>query len=128
MVQTNKIMVFTVNNPFSRNGWNMIGKLFALSSIFIILSCAGENEDVKASFEVDGMIVRNGFLWLGWPTNVGKALDGLKDVSKHTFDSETWIFTVSYNKGKLKRDEIMQVVEAAEEGFKVKNWKLVKFE
>ena len=104
----------------------MIGKLFALSSIFIILSCVGENEDVKASFEVDGMIVRNGFLWLGWPTNVGKALDGLKGVSKHTFDSETWIFTVTYNKGKLKRDEIMQVVEAAEEGFKVKNWKQVQ--
>jgi len=59
---------------------------------------------------------------------VGKALDGLKGVSKHTFDSETWIFTVTYNKGKLKRDEIMQVVEAAEEEFKVKNWKRVQHE
>ena len=57
---------------------------------------------------------------------MGKALDGLKGVSKHTFDNETWIFTVTYNKGKLKRDEIMQVVEAAEEGFKVKNWKRVQ--
>ena len=57
---------------------------------------------------------------------MGKALDGLKDVSKHTFDSETEIFTVTYNKGKLKRDKIMQVVEAAEEGFKVKNWKRVQ--
>lgn len=57
---------------------------------------------------------------------MGKALDGLKGVSKHTFDSETWIFTVTYNKGKLKRDEIMQVVEAAEEEFKVKNWKRVQ--
>ncbi|SVE25958.1 uncharacterized protein METZ01_LOCUS478812, partial [marine metagenome] len=35
---------------------------------------------------------------------------------------------VTYNKGTLKRDKIMQVVEAAEEGFKVKNWKQVKFE
>lgn len=52
---------------------------------------------------------------------MGKALDGLKGVSKHTFDSETWIFTVTYNKGKLKREEIMQAVEASEEGFKVKN-------
>jgi|TARA_Y100001001_G_scaffold127685_1_gene126544 hypothetical protein len=59
---------------------------------------------------------------------VGKALDGLKGVSKHTFDSETWIFTVTYYKGKLKRDEIMQAVEAAEEGFKVKNWKRVQHE
>ena len=59
---------------------------------------------------------------------MGKALDGLKGVSKHTFDSETWIFTVTYNKGKLKRDEIMQVVEAAEEEFKVKNWKRVQHE
>jgi len=49
---------------------------------------------------------------------VGKALDGLKGVSKHTFDSETWIFTVTY----------MQAVEAAEEGFKVKNWKRVQHE
>lgn len=57
---------------------------------------------------------------------MGKALDGLKGVSKHTFDSETWIFTVTYNNGKLKREEIMQVVEAAEEGFKVKNWKQVQ--
>ena len=57
---------------------------------------------------------------------MGKALDGLKGVSKHTFDSETWIFTATYNKGKLNRDEIMQVVEAAEEGFKVKNWKQVQ--
>ena len=57
---------------------------------------------------------------------MGKALDGLKGVLKHTFDSETWIFTVTYNKGKLKRYEIMQVVEAAEEGFKVKNWKQVQ--
>jgi hypothetical protein len=40
----------------------MIAGGVILSSIFIILSCAGENEDVKASFEVDGMIVRNGFL------------------------------------------------------------------
>ena len=59
---------------------------------------------------------------------MGKALDGLKGVSKHTFDSETWIFTVTYYKGKLKRDEIMQAVEAAEEGFKVKNWKRVEHE
>tara|TARA_B110000438_G_scaffold295134_1_gene337655 strand:- start:1296 stop:1475 length:180 start_codon:yes stop_codon:yes gene_type:complete len=58
---------------------------------------------------------------------VGKALDGLKGVLKHTFDSETLIFTVTYNKGELKRDEIMQVVEATEEGFKVRNWKQVKF-
>ena len=59
---------------------------------------------------------------------MGKALDGLNGVSKHTFDSETWIFTVTYYKGKLKRDEIMQAVEAAEEGFKVKNWKRVQHE
>ena len=59
---------------------------------------------------------------------MGKALDGLKGVSKHIFDSEAWIFAVTYYKGKLKRDEIMQAVEAAEEGFKVKNWKRVQHE
>jgi hypothetical protein len=56
---------------------------------------------------------------------VGKALDGLKGISEHTFDDETWVFTVTYNSRKLKKMTIIDAVEAAEEGFKVKNWKQV---
>ena len=43
-----------------------------------------------ATFEVDGMLIRNRFLWLGWPNNIGKALDELKGVSSHKFDNENW--------------------------------------
>ena len=87
-----------------------------------MIGCAQE-KSVSVTFEVDGMDVRNGFLWLGWPANVGKALDGLKGVSEHAFDNDTWVYSVTYDQGKLSREKIIQVVEAAEEGFKVKNWK-----
>jgi len=59
---------------------------------------------------------------------VGKALDGLKGISEHTFDNETWVFTVTYNSRKLKIMTIIDAVEAAEDGFKVKNWKQVNSE
>ena len=59
---------------------------------------------------------------------MGKALDGLKGISEHTFDDETWVFTVTYNSRKLKKMTIIDAVEAAEEGFKVKNWKRVQHE
>ncbi|MBC8346222.1 MAG: hypothetical protein ISR82_05230 [Candidatus Marinimicrobia bacterium] len=57
---------------------------------------------------------------------MGKALDGLKGVSEHTFDNNTWIFTVTYHPQKQHKKSIIQAVEAAEEGFKVKNWKQIK--
>ena len=59
---------------------------------------------------------------------MGKALDGLKGISEHTFDNETWVFTVTYNSRKLKIMTIIDAVEAAEDGFKVKNWKQVNSE
>ncbi len=56
---------------------------------------------------------------------MGKALDGLKGVTGHQFDHDTWIYSVTYNQLKLKKETIIQTVEATEEGFKVKNWKQV---
>jgi len=40
----------------------MFGRLLTISSIFLILSCAVGDKEVAASFEVEGMDVRNGFL------------------------------------------------------------------
>ena len=77
-----------------------------------------------AIFEVDGMLIRNGFLWLGWPNNIGKALDELKGVSSHKFDNESWTFTVNFNPKEVKMGEFIETIESAEGQFKIKNWKI----
>ena len=78
-----------------------------------------------ATFEVDGMLIRNGFLWLGWPNNIGKALDELKGVSLHKFDNVTWIFTVDFNPKEVKRGEFIEAIKSAEGQFKIKNWNII---
>ena len=78
-----------------------------------------------ATFEVDGMLIRNGFLWLGWPNNIGKALDELKGVSSHKFDNESWIFTVNFNPKEVKMGEFIETIESEEGQFKIKNWKFM---
>ena len=78
-----------------------------------------------ATFEVDGMLIRNGFLWLGWPNNIGKALDELKGVSSHKFDNESWIFTVNFNPKEVEMGEFIEAIEAEEEQFKIKKWKII---
>ena len=79
-----------------------------------------------ATFEVDGMVIRGGFLWLGWPNDIGKTLDELKGVSLHKFDNETWIFTVNFNPKKVKKREIIEVIESEEGQFKIKNWQIIQ--
>ena len=78
-----------------------------------------------ATFEVDGMLIRNGFLWLGWPNNIGKALDELKGVSSHKFDNESWIFTVNFNPKEGKMAEFIETIEAEEGQFNIKNLKII---
>ena len=78
-----------------------------------------------ATFEVDGMLIRNGFLWIGWPNNIGKALDELKGVSSHKFDNESWIFTVNFNPKEVEMGELIENIESEEEQFKIKNWKII---
>ena len=79
-----------------------------------------------ANFEVDGMVIRGGFLWLGWPNDIGKTLDELKGVSLHKFDNETWIFTVNFNTKEVKKREIIEVIESEEGHFKIKNWQIIQ--
>ena len=78
-----------------------------------------------ATFGVDGMLIRNGFLWLGWPNNIGKALDELKGVSLHKFDNETRLFSVNFNPKEVKKGEFIEVIESKGEQFKIKNWKII---
>ena len=78
-----------------------------------------------ATFEVDGMIIRGGFLWLGWPNNIGKALDELKGVSSHKFDNESWTFTVNFNPKEVKMGEFIETIKLDEGQFKIKNWKII---
>ena len=78
-----------------------------------------------ATFEVDGMLIRNGFLWLGWPNNIGKALDELKGVSSHKFDNESWIFTVNFNPKEVEMGEFIEAIEAEEGQFKIMKWKII---
>jgi hypothetical protein len=40
----------------------MFEKLLTVSSVLILFSCVAGNEETSASFELDGMDVRNGFL------------------------------------------------------------------
>jgi len=79
-----------------------------------------------ATFEVDGMVIRGGFLWLGWPSDIGKTLYELKGVSLHKFDNETWIFTVNFNTKEVKKREIIEVIESEERQFKIKNWQIIQ--
>ena len=77
------------------------------------------------TFGVDGMLIRNGFLWLGWPNNIGKALDELKGVSSHKFDNEIWIFTVNFNPKEVKMGEFIETIVSEGGQFKIKNWKII---
>ncbi len=78
---------------------------------------------MQASFEVDGMSIRGGILWMGWPTDIGKALDGLKGVESHSFNIENRQFIVQYNSKITNQDTIIQTVEAVG-SYKVNNWSL----
>ena len=76
---------------------------------------------MEASFEVDGMSIRGGFLWLGWPTDIGKAMDGLDGIESHTFNYDKRLFTVTYNSDVTDKEKLISRVENAG-SFTVKNW------
>ena len=90
--------------------------------IFVLLiSCTNGDKILEASFEVDGMSIRGGFLWLGWPTDIGKALDGLVGIENHTFNTEKRLFLLVYNPKRTDKEKIISRVESAG-SFTVKNW------
>ena len=87
----------------------------------LITSCSNGDKILEASFEVDGMSIRNGFLWLGWPADIGKALDGFEGIESHTFNTEKRLFSVTYNSESTDKAQIISRVESAG-SFTVKNW------
>ena len=89
--------------------------------IIVLSSCDTKGGVIQASFEVDGMSIKGGYLWMGWPTDIGKALDGLEGIENHTFYSEKRHFTVRYNSVEIDKTKIISRVEGAG-NFTVKNW------
>ncbi len=84
-----------------------------------------EGEIMQASFKVDGMSIRGGILWMGWPSDIGKALDGLKGIKSHLFDIENRKFIVRYESKVTDRNVIVKAVEDAG-SFSVENWENIK--
>ena len=80
---------------------------------------------MQASFKVDGMSIRGGILWMGWPTDIGKALDGLKDIESHSFNIVIRQFIIRYNSKVTDKKKIIQTVEKVGNFF-VKNWEIIK--
>ena len=76
---------------------------------------------MQVAFEVDGMSIKGGILWMGWPTDIGKALDGLKGIDSHSFNIEDRQFIIQYNSKIADKNRIIQTVEAVG-NYKVINW------
>ena len=76
---------------------------------------------MQASFKVDGMSIRGGILWMGWPTDIGKTLDGFKGIESHSFNLENRQFSVRYDSKVIDKEMIIQAVERAG-SFTVKDW------
>jgi len=82
---------------------------------------------VTANFNVEGMLIKGGFLWMGWPNNIGKALDGLKGIEKQSFDTSSKLFTVLFDSTNVLVSDIKKAVENAG-NFTLINWKIIPAE
>ena len=87
----------------------------------LISGCIIEDNMITATFKIDGMIHRDNILWLGWPADIGIALDGLDGIEKHSFDSSKILFTILFNSKKVSKEAIINAVENAG-SFTVRNW------
>ena len=80
---------------------------------------------MQATFKVDGMSIRGGILWMGWPTDIGKALDGLNGVNTHIFNMENRKFYIKYNANVVDKIFIINTIESSG-NFNVKDWEFEK--
>ena len=76
---------------------------------------------MQASFKVDGMSIKGGILWMGWPTDIGKALDGFKGIESQSFNLENRQFSVRYDSEVTEKETIINTVEGVG-SFTVKDW------
>ena len=77
---------------------------------------------MKATFNVERMSVRGGMLWMGWPSDIGKALDVLLGINNHSFKLEFQLFSVDYTELITNKKIISNTIENMD-NFKVINWK-----
>ena len=110
------------------NGYKYyMNRLHLILPMLLIIGCLKNDElIISANFEVDGMIIRNGFVWSGWPSNIGTALDALKGMKNNKFDYEFSIYSVQYDSSRLVVYQIIEAVESAGKDFIVKNWTFEK--
>ena len=76
---------------------------------------------MQASFKVDGMSIKGGILWMGWPTDIGKALDGFKGIESQSLNLENRQFSVRYDSEVTDKETIINTVEGVG-SFTVKDW------
>ena len=79
---------------------------------------------MKATFNVERMSERGGMLWMGWPSDIGKALDVLKGIYSHSFNLESQIFSIGYYDLITNKEIIIKTIENVD-NFKVTNWTLL---
>ena len=105
--------------------------LFRLSQILclsILFQCChtsniGEKKLLVVTFEVEGMVIRDGVLWMGWPTEIGTVLDELTGIDEYDFDINTRRFQVVFDTAVVSRDKIVSAIEDLGR-FRVINWQV----
>ena len=70
----------------------------------------------SVTLKVSGMKEVNGFLWMGWPTAIVEALEGLKGIEKAEYKVDLEAFYISYNEARITlpqiTDKIYQIGKA----------------
>ena len=76
---------------------------------------------ISVTFNVDGMTIRNGILWVGWPADIGRALDELDGIKDHSFNDISRLFTVQFESQIVTKEQIIIVIGNVD-NFTVINW------
>jgi len=58
---------------------------------------------------------------MGWPTDIGKALDEPKGVESHAFNYEKRLFTIIYKSKEIDNGKIVTTIEGIG-NYTVTNW------
>ena len=75
------------------------------------------------TFEVEGMVIKDGVLWMGWPTEIGTVLNELPGIDEYDFDIKTKRFQVVFDSAVVSRDKIVSAIEGLGR-FRVINWQV----
>ena len=98
--------------------------LLLIGNIITLFSCSIGDDTLEVTFEVDGMSIQGGMLWMGWPTDIGKALDELKGIESQSFNYEKRLFTIIYKSKEIDKGKIVTTIESVG-SYTVTNWTLL---